>query len=326
MDKDGFRALLEKRKCTEAQIKASFAMAERFEAILQQPGRQTNAETAWEFSRLLIGEGNNTEENYIALIRYCWLIKSNEMFVALLELVDGGEVGGNLYQRTGDRFGAELRDEIFAGIGVAPYGIPTPDKPAYVQPVLRRLEARVGEAACQEFLSASLRDLPDDYYLHEREKYRQAENIDAYLRQRKDAFLAELEACQRDGRLFFSQEITEEVLDFVRNDPEMGGGRWEGNVIYEVKIPYQTKQYLEATDPTLKRYYGCHCPWARSALINQDVQPADTFCYCSGGFHKKPWEVIFEQPLRVEVLESILKGDERCRFAIYLPADLFAGR
>ncbi len=325
MDKPGFRTMLEKRKCTEAQIEASFAIAERFEAFLQQPGRATSAETAWEFSRLLIAEGNNTEANYIALIRYCWFIQNNEMFVALLELVDGGEVGGNLYQRVGERFGTALQDEIFVGIGVAPYGIPTPEKPAYLQPVLRRLEARVGEAVCQEFLSASLRDLPDAYYLHEQEKYRQAGDIDAYLRQRKEAFLAELEACQREGRLFFSQEITAEVLDFVRSDPEMGGGRREGNIIYEVKIPYQTKQYLAAMNPTLKRYYGCHCPWARTAVRNNDVQVAETFCYCSGGFHKKPWEVIYEQPLRVEVLESILKGDERCRFAIYLPQDLFAG-
>jgi hypothetical protein len=325
MDKVGFRALLEKRKCSETQIEASIAIAEQFEVFLQQPGRETSAETAWVFSRLLIAEGNNTEDNYIALIRYCRYIQNNEMFVALLELVDGGEVGGNLYQRMGERFGAELRDEIFAGCGVAPYGIPTPEKPAYLQPVLSRLEARVGEATCQEFLSASLRDLPDEYYLAEREKFRQAVNIDAYLRQRKDAFLAELEACQREERLFFSQEITDEVLDFVRKDPEMGGGRREGNIIYEVKIPYQTKQYLAESDPTLKRYYGCHCPWARTAIRNQDVQPAETFCYCSGGFHKKPWEVIFEQALRVEVLESILKGDERCRFAIYLPEDVTTG-
>lgn len=325
MDKEGFRSLLEKRKCTEAQIEASFAIAERFEAFVQQPGREASAETAWEFSRLLITEGKNSEENYIALIRYCWFIQNNEMFVALFELVDGGEVGGNFYQRVGDQFGTELRDEIFAGSDAPPYGIPTPEKPAALQPVLRRLEARVGQAACQEFLSASLRDLPDEYYLHEREKYRQAGNIDAYLRQRKEAFVAELEACQRDGRLFFSQEITGEVVEFVRNDPEMGGGRREGSIIYEVKIPYQTKQYLAESDPTNKRYYGCHCPWARTAIKNHDVKTAETFCYCSGGFHKKPWEVIFEQPLRVEVLESILNGDDRCRFAIYLPEGALAG-
>lgn len=325
MDKAGFRTLLEKRKCTEAQIEASFGIAERFEAFVQQPGREASAETAWEFSRLLIAEGKNSEENYIALIRYCWFIHNNEMFVALLELVDGGEVGENLYRRVGEQFGDELRAEVYADSSIPPYGIPTPDKPATLQPVLRRLESRVGQAACRELLSASLRDLPDEYYLHEREKYRQAGSIDTYLLQRKRAFLAELEACQRDGRLFFSQEITDEVVEFVHNDPEMGGGRREGNIIYEVKIPYQTKQYLAESNPTLKRYYGCHCPWARAVIKNQDVQPAETFCYCSGGFHKKPWEVIFEQPLRVEVLESILKGDDRCRFAIYLPEEVLAG-
>ncbi len=35
---------------------------------------------------------------------------------------------------------------------------------------------------------------------------------------------------------------------------------------------------------------------------------------------KKPWEVIFEGPLEAEVLESVLQGDLRCRFAIHLPA------
>jgi len=61
------------------------------------------------------------------------------------------------------------------------------------------------------------------------------------------------------------------VLDFVRSDPEMGGGRREGNVIYETKIPYMTKLYLAETDPKLKRYYACHCPWAREAIKNENV-------------------------------------------------------
>jgi len=321
MDDQGFRTLLRTRKMNEAQIEASIAIAERFEAYVKESGRAPSAETAWAFSRLLIEQGNNTEENYIALVHYCRFIKNSEMFVAFLELVDGGEVGDNLYRRVGERFGAGIRDEVFAGIGVAPFGTPTPDKPAYLLPVIQRLTARVGEDACKEFLSASLRDLPDEYFLPEREKFRQASDIDAYLRQRKEAFVAELEACQREGRLFYAQEVTDEVLDFVRNDPEMGGGKREGNIIYETKIPYMTRKYLAEPDPTLKRYYACHCPWARQAVKKGDMRLAETFCYCSGGFHKKPFDVIFERPLKVQVLESVLKGDERCRFAIYLPEE-----
>ena len=325
MNKQGFRDRLQSLGLNEEQIEASISIAERFEAYVHQPDRIPSADTAWAFSQLLIEEGNNTEENYIALIRYCQFIKNNDMFVAMLELVDGGEVGDNLYRRVSERFGTEIRDEIFTGIGVAPYGTPSPDKPAYMQPVIERLEARVGDEACNEFLSASLRDLPDEYFLSEREKFRQAGNIDAYLLQRKEAFLTGLEECQLEGRLFFAQEITEEVLDFVRNDPEMGGGRREGNIIYETKIPYMTKQYLAEADPALKRYYACHCPWARDAIKNSGVKLAEIFCQCSGGFHKKPFEVIFERPLKVKVLESILKGGSRCRFAIYLPEEAFEG-
>lgn len=323
MDKQGFRNMLQSLELNEEQIEAAITIAERFEAYVNEPGRIPSADTAWAFSQLLIKEGNNTEDNYIALIRYCRFIKNNDMFVALLELIDGGEVSDNLYRRVGERFGIEIREEVFTGIGVAPYGTPSPDKPAYMHPVIERLEARVGDDACNEFLSASLRDLPDKYFLSEREKFRQASDINAYLRQRKEAFVAQLEECQREGRLFYAQEVTGEVLDFVRSDPEMGGGRRERNIIYETKIPYMTKQYLAETDPTLRRYYACHCPWARDAIKNGNVKLAEIFCQCSGGFHKKPWEVIFERPLKVDVLESILKGDRRCRFAIYLPEEAF---
>jgi hypothetical protein len=48
------------------------------------------------------------------------------------------------------------------------------------------------------------------------------------------------------------------------------------------------------------------------------------FCRCSAGFHKKPWEVIFDQKLEAEVLESVLQGDMRCRFAIHLPVSVAA--
>lgn len=321
MNKQGFRHKLLSLQLNEEQVNASLAVAERFDAYLNVSDSTPSKENAWAFSEQLIQEGNNSEENYIALIRYCRFINNNEMLVALLELVDGGEVAANLYRKVGEQFGSETRDVVFAGIGVAPYGTPSPDKPAYLHPIIERLNARVGHAACIEFLSAGLRDLPDANYLHEREKFRQAKDMDVYLQQRKEAFLAGLEACLREGRLFFAQEITPQVLDFVRSDPEMGGGRREGNIIYETKIPYMTKQYLAENDPTLKRYYACHCPWARDAIKNGNVKLVESFCHCSGGFHKKPFEIIFERPLKVEVLESALKGDSRCRFAIYLPQD-----
>lgn len=319
MDTQGFRAMLQGRKLPEDKIEASLALAERFEKF--QAGKPALAETAWAFSKVLISEGGNTEDSYIALARYGLFIKEHAIYAAFLELVDGGEVGMNLYTRTAERFGTEVRDAVFEGFPVAPLGIPTPEKPATLQPVIERLEAKVGERACADFLGDSLRDLPEEYFLPEREKYLQAGNIDAYLSQRKEAFVAQLEACLRDGRPFFAQRITQEVIDYVRSEPEMGGGRRDGNIVYEVKIPFMTREYLAEADPTLKRYHYCHCPWAREAVRNPSLRVASTFCNCSAGFHKKPFEAVFGKPIKVDVLESVIKGDMRCRFAIHLPEE-----
>lgn len=317
MDEQGFRAMLRARKVSDEQIDAAVALAERFERFAADKDMPP-AELVWAFSEQLIREEQNTEENYVVLARYGLFTKDNALFVAVLELLDGAEAQGNLYRRVAEVFGEAVRDEVFVGVGVAPLGLPTPAKPAVMHPVIERLQARVGEAACRALLADGLRDLPDEYYTAERQRYQEGGDLDEYLRLKKRAFVEQLEACQREGRLFFAQEITDEVLAWVNGEPEVGGGRREGNVVYETKIPFMTTRYLAETDPTLRRYYYCHCPWAREAIRSGDVPLIATFCQCSGGFHKKPWEIALGRPVRAEVLESVLKGDMRCRFAIHL--------
>jgi len=319
MDKQGFRAMLKTRKVSDENIEATIALVERFEMFATDAEGASITEVAWAFSERLIQQEENTLDNYLALARYGLFTKNDALFVAVLELLDGYESQENLYHRVAETFGEDVRDEVFAGIGIAPLGLPTCDKPRMMHPVVERLEAKVGTEACASLLGDSLRDLPPEYP-DEVQRYQEANgDLDEYLRLKKQAFVEQLEACQREGRLFFAQEINDDVIAFVKANPEIGGGRREGNTIYETKIPFMTPQYLAETDPVLKRYYYCHCPWAREAVKNGDVPLTAIFCNCSAGFHKKPWEAIFGQPIKTEVLESVLKGDDRCRFAIYLP-------
>lgn len=318
MDKSGFRAMLTGRNVPADKLDAALALAERFEAFAEQ-SNGFSTETAWAFWKILIGEGQSSQEDFMTLARFGWFIKNNAVFVAFLEALDGAEAQKNLYKRVGERYGEALRDEVFDGIGLAPFGIPTPEKPRYMQPVIARLEQALGADACRTLIGDSLRDLPDEYYAREREVYQACQNVDEFIARKKQGFVAELAACQREGRLFFAQEVTDEVLAFVRDEPEIGGGVRVGNVVYETKIPFLTKQYLAETDPMLKRYYYCHCPWAREA-IRSGEEVAPIFCNCSAGFHKKPWEAALGQRIEADVLESVLRGDSRCRFAIHLPA------
>ena len=254
MDKHGFRSMLEGRKVPAEKMESALELAERFEQFAAQQGG-FSTETAWAFSKTLIAEGQNSEENILTLARYGLFIKHNAVFVAILEVLDGGEAQENLYKRVAEQHGEAFRDVMFAGIGVAPYGLPTPEKPRYMQPVIARLEQALGAEACRALIGDSLRDLPDEYYAKARELYRSCRDVDAYIARIKQGFVAQLAACQRERRLFFAQEVTDEVLAFVQAEPEIGGGVRAGNVVYETKIPFLSKEYLAETDPTLKRYY-----------------------------------------------------------------------
>ena len=71
----------------------------------------------------------------------------------------------------------------------------------------------------------------------------------------------------------------------------------------------------------MRRYYACHCQLAREAILTGSERPLGTFCYCSAGYEKLPLEVVLRTPLEVEVLESVLTGGEKCRFAVKIPRD-----
>jgi hypothetical protein len=273
------------------------------------------------FIGTLIDQGKNTPENLYTLLRYAKAINNKPMFNTLFEMLDGCEAMENLFNRLADCVGDELRDIIFEGLPLPPLGLSKQEKARYTFRVVRRMEEVFEERYCREILSDSLRDLPDVYVAEAKSEFIETcqGNIDKYLRFKHQKFIDTLYEHQQGGELFFGQEITDDVIDFVKSNPEIGGGVREGNLIYEIKIPFNTKAYLKEKDPILKRYHYCHCPWVKESIRQCNLTVPATFCQCSAGFHKKPYEVIYERKLHAEVLQSVLKGDPVCRFAINLP-------
>jgi hypothetical protein len=291
-------------------------MAERFEAFAGGPPTPDDVRA---FARLLIEEGLNTWENLVAVVRYGYFTGNNPAYVAAMELLDGSEALEGLHEKLASAVGQEVRDQVFHGIPLPPLGTPTAERPRITQAVMERLERLVDAETCRQVLSGGLRHLEDAWYLEERTKYEAAGSIDAYLERKGDELIAQLTRLRDEGRLYFTQPVTDEVIDFVERHPEIRQGVREGNVLYEAKIPYMTVDYLAASDERMKRYYYCHCPWVRESLRSGDVAVSPTFCLCSAGFHKKSWDVIFGQPLRAEIVETVLQGDPWCKIAIHLP-------
>lgn len=298
-----------------------------FESFCQEMGASPAGWTARAFITELTRTGRDSHENLLALAHYGRFLNNNEIYVAAFELLDGAEVMGNLSQKLAAEVGLVRRDAIFASVPLPTPGTSGAEKAARMQAVIDRMERTLDPEVCHRVLGDGLRDLKDEWYLDERRKYQECGGIDAYLVRKKQDLIAELEHIQAGGGLYFSQPVTPEMLDFVRCTPEIGGGVRQGNILYVVKIPYQAHEYVTAGDDLQKRYAYCHCPWVRESLRPGSNLPkvSSTFCQCSLGFVKKPWEVVFDRPLEAEVVESVLEGDMWCKIAVHLPEEVLRG-
>jgi effector-binding domain-containing protein len=97
------------------------------------------------------------------------------------------------------------------------------------------------------------------------------------------------------------------------------------HIVYIEKIipPWNREAYDRATDPAEKRYYGCFCSLVKE-VVRTGERLSPSFCNCSAGWFVQMWEAILDlSPIRVDVVRSILRGDDRCVFAIHLPEELF---
>jgi hypothetical protein len=324
MDKDGFRKYLTDREqpIPEEQVIKNTKMVERFEEFLKQFDKTLETATDVEFnefSKILIDEGLNTYLDYAAISRYAYFVQNMDLYLPILAIFDGGEVMNVLYERLGEYVGEEKRDEILPKDKLPHLGMPETDKMKVTKEVVERMEKILNPADCKKILTDVAHGLPRDFRKGEREKYLKAGSIDEYLKQKRENEIANLVKHRDEGKLFYNQYISDEVVEFVKSRPDVLSGERRGNTIYHTKIPYMVQEFLDTKDEKMKRYYACHCAWARESILDDDVEVSANFCHCSGGFTKMPWEAALDQSLEYEMVKSALKGDDECSFVIHLP-------
>lgn len=114
------------------------------------------------------------------------------------------------------------------------------------------------------------------------------------------------------------------VFEAMARDPEKHSRPYrEGNVVYETKAPADAEAFANAKTPQERRVAYCHCPLARAGAATSPAP--EPYCCCGGGWYGGIWEFIVERPVRVELLRSVMRGDEDCTFAVHLPPEAVAG-
>ncbi|MCI9071816.1 MAG: hypothetical protein HFH80_03250 [Lachnospiraceae bacterium] len=120
---------------------------------------------------------------------------------------------------------------------------------------------------------------------------------------------------------FYGQEISDEVLTFIKENPKMLAPVREGNKLYCMAFPNNMKEYLRATDEKMKRYHACHCPFAKESILSENVvSPA--LCNCSLGHVMNFAEAFMGRELEGNMICSVLNGDLTCEYEIEIPNDI----
>jgi len=322
LGKNGFIRYLQKRKLDSKEIASSINAVEAFEQYLK--GRKSTlksatVDTTKQYVSQLIKEGENSEARFVAIARYCYYTKKYDQFIYLVSIFGAADVPREISERIGSVAGEEVRLKVFKGIEYPQLGSPQEDYPEVTKEIIERMETNLPPAKCREILTWNYHKVPASVFRENKMRFEKCNDIDEYLKGEHKRLVDELESCMKKGKPWFEQEITPEVLEFVRNNQEINTGLRRGHIIFKTKIPYAPKQFIKEKDPAMRRYYSCHCQLVRTAIRKGNPKISPTFCYCSAGYEKLHFDVIFNENVEVELLETVLNGDSRCRFAIKIP-------
>jgi hypothetical protein len=317
-----FREYCQKRKFDGVTTEAAIAAIRHFEAYAATVGATLETVTTNHLSNYL-GQLSQaqlaSEARLIALARYSYVTHRNDLFVQLVHVAEAPSILPTLRTRARQIVGDEATDRVFDNVELPPEGSPIDAYPPVVEEIVRRMKATLPDETCKKVLAGNMHQIPEASFTEMKERFEKNPDIDTLLADRHARLVQDLEDHMNQGTLWYEQEITPAVLQYVRDRPEIQSGVRHGDVIHVVKIPFNPQAYLDEKDPTKKRQDACHCPLARTSIASGRQAVSPLFCYCSAGYEKLPFDVIFGEPVQVEVLESVLGGSDRCRFAITIP-------
>jgi len=323
LDEAAFGAYLQGAGMNAQDIGAAVEAVEKMKTFMLMRGQtfeQSELSDLKDYLAALVRNRGNTTSALAVLGRYSTFTGKKEFAIYLMPLAGAPDLYRRLSERVASMTAAGVRDSVFGEVVIPPRGSPPEQYPPVTGAIVRRLEQLLDPASCRSLLAGNMHGIPAEAFAGAKARFQAASGLDEFLDDEHRRKVADLELRMEQGRLFYEQEITPEVLEWVRSNKEVMSGERSGDRIYVTKIPFAPDAYLRETDPVMKRYYACHCPLAREALRSGSTLISPTWCYCSAGFAKLKYDVIFGQDTEAELLESPFNGDARCRFAIVIPA------
>ena len=219
--------------------------------------------------------------------------------------------------------GSRAWDALTDGISIPDINGESKCKCGTMREFMRRFGGMTDTKTAKTVLTRVRHGLTHEQFDWAREKFAKCGyNIDTFIKSNYQEDVETFTRLRDTGGDFYGQPITREVYDFVLKEGILTDASRNGSEIHITAFPYDMVNYLGETDERKKRYYACHCPFARESILTEGAEVSKTLCYCSLGHAKVMWEAVLHVELDGEVIQSALGGDVLCKYVIHLPDEI----
>lgn len=237
-------------------------------------------------------------------------------------IVYGEEFGINTFKREiCNTLGEAFWDKLIEGITLPDIHTECQCECCNMNCFMQRFEEMADSETVKRILYKVRHGLTPAISAWAREKFIELGDLDKFLQFHLQNELEMFIRLNAEGKDFYGQPITDEVLGFIKENPSMLAPVREGNKLLCMAFPGDMVQYLQAEDDRLKRYYACHCPFARESILAEN-KVSSSLCNCSLGHVMNFTEAFLDRELEGRVVSSVLGGDLVCRYEITIPEDI----
>lgn len=289
-----------------------------FEDYIQKDIEDSTIEDIQKYMNHLIETSANKYNNVIHIARYYYYVDLKEHYIHMTKYFNSLGVLEHIVDRIQLYESMDVKNAVIQDLNLPPFGTDSTDLPRHTKSFLDTLKKHIPQDSCNKILAGNNHQISPSNFDEEKKYYEQATSFSSYLQDRHARKVAELEQYYQNNQIWFEQIITKDVIEFVKNNPEILSGVVENDKLYITKIPYDINNFLTAENDKLKRYYACHCSFVRENILQETENIPKEWCYCSGGFAKFPFETILNQELDIKLLTTPLDGDSLCRFEVDL--------
>jgi len=321
-----YRAFLEDRGMSPDEIQQYVEAVEKAEEYFEDKGKKITegkVEDFREYVAYLIEQEENSYDDLMPLGRYVYMLDMKEPWIYYAAILGGESILPSIRERLSELAGEDVCETVFSMVDEPPLGSDPEEYPPATKQLMDQLEKELPQELYRKVLAGNHHRIPLEWFAkHKKWLEEHDRDIDGWLKWMHDLAVADLEEHLREDKVWFEQVITQDIVDMVKSNQELLAGVRKGDWIYNQKFPYAPQDWIDADEPLMKRYYMCHCPLARTAVLKGEPDIPMEWCYCSAGYGKLRYDIAFGEETEVEVLESVFSGSDTCRFRIKIPEKL----